>query len=112
MVWPILISVDVMPRISAALDAGEAGNASAASPASIGTTRIDLPPCLFLASAAGIGPRRAVRQDVRDSRAKQSLPRGSSASRPALRRRHVGLPVCRPRRRFLLSPGDFRPEVV
>src|ERR1700716_2620827 len=84
MVWPILISVDVMPRISAALDAGEAGNASAASPASIGTTRIDLPPCLFLASAAGIGPRRAVRQDVRDSRAKQSLPRGSSA--PAVRR--------------------------
>src|ERR1700761_9316041 len=48
MVWPILISVAVTPRISAALDA--AGHTSAASvpttPALV-TKRIDAPPLLF-----------------------------------------------------------------
>src|SRR6478736_6984632 len=52
MVWPILISVAVTPRISAAVEAaGEASSASAPSTANFGIERIGTPPHLFLFDA-------------------------------------------------------------
>src|SRR5215211_4058341 len=55
MVWPILISVDVTPRISAAVKAaGQTGSASAPSTTNFGIERIDTLPVLF---GAQPGPR-------------------------------------------------------
>src|SRR5712672_3067854 len=60
MVWPILISVAVTPRISAAVDAVVlAKRASAPSTANFGIERIDTAPHLFL---FGAQPGRARRQ--------------------------------------------------
>jgi hypothetical protein len=48
MVWPILISVAVTPRISAALDAaGHTSAASALTTPALVTKRIDAPPLSF-----------------------------------------------------------------
>jgi hypothetical protein len=47
MVWPILISVAVTPRISAAEAAGDVSTASAPSAPNLVTKRIDAPPLYF-----------------------------------------------------------------
>src|ERR1035437_8738518 len=49
MVWPILISVDVTPRISAAVKAaGHVSTASALTTPNLVTKRIDIPPPIYL----------------------------------------------------------------
>jgi hypothetical protein len=61
MVWPILISVAVTPRISAdGAAAGQLSNASALTKPSLVTKRIDTLPVLFLFGGGGRGLVRAL----------------------------------------------------
>src|SRR5215218_7129974 len=118
MVWPILISVDVTPRISAALDAaGETSSASAARPANIGTKGIDLLP-VFFGTRSGYGTA-SCRQPSMSGTCERSNRRCAGVAGREADRCHGGVGRIRlprlavvarpnvPMRRLLLLPGGF-----